>query len=77
MDYGKHRIVRSGPNGFRCLVGCSGSAGLTSDRLYYPWSLSFDSYGNMFVTDQINNRIQKFILSTNSCGKFNKKKIVK
>jgi hypothetical protein len=63
------RIVGSGPNGFHCLVGCSISPGSASNQLNNPWSLSFDSYGNMFITDGGNNRIQKFVLSTNSCGR--------
>ncbi len=70
VDCWNFRIVGSSPNGFRCLVGCSGSSGSASNQLYYPYSLSFDSYGNMFVTDQYNNRTQKFLLSTNSCGKY-------
>jgi hypothetical protein len=70
VDSGNHRIVESGPNGFRCIVGCSNSSGLASDQLSSPWSLSFDSYGNIFVSDWGNNRIQKFILKTNSCSKF-------
>ncbi|CAF4342654.1 unnamed protein product, partial [Adineta steineri] len=43
-DYFNNRIVGSGPNGFRCLVGCSTVAGSASNQLYYPSSLSFDSY---------------------------------
>jgi DNA-binding beta-propeller fold protein YncE len=73
VDSGNHRIVRSGLNGFQCLLACSGSSGSASNQLNGPWSLSFDSYGNIFVTDQGNSRIQKFILSTNSSGKFNKR----
>jgi hypothetical protein len=68
VDCGNNRIVGSGPNGFRCLAGCSGG-GSQSDQLSDPQTLSFDSYGNMFVTDTAINRIQKFILLTNSCGK--------
>jgi hypothetical protein len=68
VDCGSNRIVGSGPNGFRCLAGCSGS-GSASNELSCPQTLSFDSYGNMFVTDWGNSRIQKFILLTNSCGK--------
>jgi hypothetical protein len=37
--------------------------------LSFPFSLTFDSSGNMFVVDQKNNRIQKFQYSQNSCGK--------
>jgi hypothetical protein len=69
VDYANHRIVRSGPTGFQCLVGCSNLSGSALDQLKYPWSLSFDSFGNIFVTDQGNNRIQKFIFMTQSCGK--------
>ncbi len=71
VDSGNHRIVESRRNGFRlrCIVGCSNSSGSASDKLSSPWSLSFDSYGNIFVSDWGNNRIQKFNLKTNSCGK--------
>jgi DNA-binding beta-propeller fold protein YncE len=68
VDNSNNRIVGSGPNGFRCLVGCSGG-GPASDELWGPQTLSFDSYGNMFVIDVGNDRIQKFLLATNSCGK--------
>jgi tripartite motif-containing protein 71 len=69
-DLCNHRIIGSGPDGFRCVVGCTGSPGSASDQLQYPSSLSFDSYGNLFVDDKNNNRIQKFSLLRNSCGKF-------
>jgi DNA-binding beta-propeller fold protein YncE len=72
VDQNNHRIVGSGPNGFRCLVGCSGSYGSASNELWLPWTLSFDSHGNMFVTDYENSRIQKFVLSSDSCGKYMK-----
>ena len=68
-DYHSHRIIGSGPNGFRCIVGCAGVAGSASNQLNNPWSLSFDSHGNLFVADRNNSRIQKFLLATNSCGK--------
>jgi hypothetical protein len=68
VDSDNHRIVRSGPNGFQCIIGCSGR-GSSSDQLDSPMSLSFDSFGNIFVTDYRNARIQKFLLSTSLCGK--------
>lgn len=70
VDRDNHRIIGSGPNGFRCLVGCSDSRGSAANQLQHPTTLSFDSFGNMFVNDQKNGRIQKFFLSTNSCGKY-------
>ena len=61
------RIVGSGPTGFRCVAGCSGTFGSASDKLYYPWTMAFDSHGNIFVVDSWNGRVQKFLLATNSC----------
>jgi hypothetical protein len=68
VDQLNNRIIELGPNGIRCLVGCSG-VGSASYQLNSPQSMAFDSYGNIFVTDRDNNRIQKFILASNSCGK--------
>ncbi len=69
VEYGNSRIVGSGPLGFRCIVGCSDLDSSESNKLSNPWSLSFDSHGSIFVTDWQNKRIQKFLLSTNSCSK--------
>ena len=69
VDSNNHRIIGSGPNGFRIIVGYFGP-GSTLNRLNSPQSMAFDSHGNMFITDQNNNRVQKFVLSTNSCSKY-------
>jgi sugar lactone lactonase YvrE len=45
LEYGKHRIIAQGIDGFRCIVGCSGSYGSSADRMSWPRSLSFDSDG--------------------------------
>ncbi|CAF0923348.1 unnamed protein product [Adineta steineri] len=71
VDQHNHRIVGSGLNGFRCLVGCYGY-GSQSNQLFRPASFSFDPYGNMFVTDTENHRIQKFLLMKDSFGKLKK-----
>ena len=65
----KHRIVRSERDGFRCIAACSNTTGSGSNQLSRPRGLSFDSHGNIYVSDYGNDRIQKFLLSTNSCGK--------
>lgn len=70
VDRGTNRIIGSGPDGFRCIVGCSEVAGSSPSELKYPKTLSFDSYGNLFVADQYNFRIQKFSLSSNVCRKY-------
>jgi hypothetical protein len=69
-DLGYHYIVGQGPNGFRCIVGCTGSTGLAANQLSAPSSFAFDSHGNIYVSDRDNHRIQKFLLATNSCKKF-------
>jgi hypothetical protein len=69
VDQNNNRIVGSGPNGYKCLVGCSEQAGSTFSQLNAPYSMSFDSYGNIYVTDKGNGRVQMFMLTTNSCGK--------
>ena len=68
-DNYNHRIIGSGPNGFRCIAGCTEINGSAADQLFYPRSLSFDSYGNIYVADGFNHRIQKFLLASNFCGK--------
>lgn len=70
VDGSNNRVVASLSTGFRCIVGCSGIGAPASDRLNGPWAMGFDSYGNICVLDQINHRIQKFLLASNSCGKY-------
>ena len=69
LDSGNHRIVGSGPNGFRCLIGCARIPGSAPDQLSGPLGMAFDRYGNIWVTDTGNGRIQKFDLSSNTCSK--------
>jgi hypothetical protein len=75
VDNSNNRIVGSGSTGFRCVVGCSGS-GNQSNQLNSPRSMAFDSYGNMFVTDTNNKRVQKFVLASNISGEFDKNKMI-
>ena len=66
VDRSNHRIVGSDQHGFRCIVGCSGGGSL-SNQLQLLTIMSFDSYGNIYVVDEFNNRIQKFNKNT-LCG---------
>ena len=61
-------MIGSGADGFRCVIGCSVVSGLALDQLSYPFAVSFDRKGNLFAMDLGNDRIQKFLLSDNSCG---------
>lgn len=69
VDGSNNRLIGSGPNGFRCIVGCTGTFGQAPNQLYWPRIFSFDSYGNLFIVDTHNNRIQKFLLINSTCGK--------
>ncbi|CAF1084974.1 unnamed protein product [Adineta steineri] len=72
VDRNNHRIVGSSLDGFQCLVGCY-EGGSQSNQLNIPVSLSFDHSGNIFVTDRVNNRIQKFQYLEELCRKIKKK----
>ena len=67
-DNNQHRIVRVTPIGFQCIAGCSGTSGSAAHQIYVAYSLRFDSYGNLFVVDERNFRVQKFLL-TSRCRK--------
>ena len=69
VDCDGHRIVGSGPDGYRCVIACTGVRGSASNQLDLPQTMAFDSYGNIFVMDTYNHRVQKFILSKNYCSK--------
>ena len=70
LDLNNHRIVASGPDGFHCVAGCTGINGSAANQLSSPLSFSFDRQGNIFVNDMGNGRIQKFLLTTNSCSTY-------
>lgn len=55
--------MRWSPNysaGGTCIIGCSRVAGNGMSQLRSPRDLKFDRYGNIYVSDQGNHRIQKF-----------------
>ena len=68
VDGDHHRILTVGPNGYRCILGCPGLPGTAMNRLDGPRSISFDSYGNIYVIDRKNSRLQKFLIIPTSCG---------
>ena len=48
--------------GGTCIVGCSRVAGAGATQLSGPRDLKFDASGNLYVSDQTNNRVQKFMI---------------
>ena len=60
---GANNIVRwnAGASSWTLLAGSvSGTIGATSTLLFYPVGVTFDQYGNMYVADTYNHRIQFF-----------------
>lgn len=65
VDSGNNRIIRWTDNyaaGGTCIVGCTGSSGVAATQLKGPRDLKFDASGNLYVSDQGNNRVQKFMI---------------
>lgn len=47
------------------VAGVVGSSGSTADKLNMPWGLFIDPNDTLYVADQVNHRIQKFLKGTN------------
>lgn len=67
-DFNNNRIVRWAPNAMsgECIVACTGFAGVTANTLDGPASITFDRFGNLFVSDRNNYRVQKFSILNSS-----------
>lgn len=63
-----HHVIGSNNMGFFCLSSCS-NVGAGPTQFRYPFVISFDYVGNLFIIDSGNHRLQKFDLLKNySCG---------
>ncbi|CAF1461662.1 unnamed protein product [Adineta ricciae] len=65
-DYTNDRIIASGPNGFRRLLGFNKIASNMYQSIR-PTKVNFDVHGNLFVSELYNRRIQIFDLQNDSC----------
>ena len=70
VDQYNHRIIGSNEDGFHCIVGCTGSSGSSFNGLNGPSIMAFDSFGNIYVVDESNNRIQKFLRLNNTLSNY-------
>jgi hypothetical protein len=63
VNYDAHTVVRwiLGASSWTLLAGISGTNGSTSTLLNKPLSAVLDPYGNMYISDTINQRIQLFL----------------
>ncbi|CAF3457961.1 unnamed protein product [Rotaria socialis] len=70
-DYSNGRIMKWTTNyaaGGVCIIGCTGTTGVAATQLRGPRDLKFDRYGNIYITDQANHRIQKFMIQIPPLG---------
>jgi sugar lactone lactonase YvrE len=65
-DQGNNRIRKVATNGIITTVAGNGSAGYYGDggaainaSLYYPNGVTFDTFGNLYISDNSNNRIRR------------------
>ncbi|CAF4992531.1 unnamed protein product, partial [Rotaria socialis] len=61
-DYGNHRVMRwtqGNKNQGTVIVGGNGY-GAGANQFYFPYGLSFDRHGNLYVVDWGNARVQRF-----------------
>ncbi|CAF4097439.1 unnamed protein product [Rotaria sp. Silwood2] len=67
-DTRNHRIMRwsRGATSGSVIAGGRGE-GSQSDQLFFPTDLSFDLDRNLYVVDNANNRVQKFLIDKNLC----------
>ena len=70
VDIDRQLVIGSDVYGFRCVIGCFDAEGSDAEHLSHPQSMAFDSYGNIYVVDTGNDRVQQFLLQTTACGKF-------
>jgi sugar lactone lactonase YvrE len=68
-DYYNNRIRKVGTNGIITTVAGNGTNGYSGDggaatnaELYYPNDVAVDTTGNLFISDQSNNRIRKVVI---------------
>ena len=61
------RIIRwtMGSASGECIAACSGVHDLQSNHLFDTYAIAFDSQGSLYVSDWLNNRVQKFQIIIN------------
>ena len=69
VELGSHRVIGSGPRGYRCVAACGGVNGSSASQLSSPVSVALNSFGSVFVMDRDNNRLQEFKPAGNFCSK--------
>ena len=69
-DNVNNRIIRASLSDYECIAGCNGTNGSSPSQLSQVFSLRFDSEANIYVADEFNTRIQKFLFLVDSCSKY-------
>ena len=65
-DFGSYRILKVDTNGILTIVAGNGSGGYSGDggaatnaRIYNPTGIALDTFGDLFIVDQLSNRVRK------------------
>ncbi|UJR19334.1 hypothetical protein I4U23_022463 [Adineta vaga] len=68
-DTDNHRIMKWPKNARNgtLVVGITGVIGVTPSRLHNPYGVRLDKDGNLYVVDQANGRVQRFMIDNTSC----------
>lgn len=70
IDNDNHRIIQVDVDFYRCIIGCTEQQGSAMNQFNKPYAMQFDSFGGLYIIDELNDRIQKFDLKdADSCGK--------
>jgi hypothetical protein len=70
-DSEHHRVIRmnmNNPNKTQLIVGVTDELGNGPNHFHEPRGVRLDSKGNLIVVDSNNNRVQKFLLVSNTCN---------
>jgi sugar lactone lactonase YvrE len=65
LDYGNQRIQRFSPNNMTGTTIFSWCSGTAPDQIGRASHMTFDTFGNLIITDDENYRVQKYLLT---CG---------
>ena len=67
-NYGSHNIVRwtLGDSSWTLVAGVTGAPGNSETQLNAPLSIVLDPFGNVYVADMQNHRIQMFLMNENN-----------
>ena len=71
-DNQHNRVLRVRDGVYQCIAGCTGKEGSAANQLKRAYSIRLNGCGHLYVVDEFNHRIQKFLLINDGCGKLHR-----